>query len=228
VRRREFITIVGGTAAAWPLAARAQQPAIPVIGFLHSLSASFIERYAPAVRQGLNEAGYVEGQNVMIEYRSAEGRYDLLPGLVADLIDNKVAVILAVGGSGPAKVAMAATGTIPIVFGSAADPFKAGLVASLKQPGGNVTGVSMIGSALEAKRLDLMQQIVPGAAPLVVLLNPNYPDADLQLRELQEATGVIKRQIHIVRASTESDLDSAFATLDQQGAGGLLEGISKQ
>ncbi len=158
----------------------------------------------------------------MIEYRSAEGRYERLPSLVAELIDHKVAVILAVGGSDPAKAAMAATSTIPILFGSAADPFKAGLVASLKQPGGNVTGVSMIGSALEAKRLDLMQQIVPGAASIGVLLNPKYPDADLQVRELQEAAGVIKRQIQIVRASTESDLEPAFATLAQQGAGALL------
>ena len=224
MKRREFITLLGG-AAAWPLAARAQQPAMPVIGFVASLLSSFIERVAPAFRQGLKETGYIEGQNVVIEYRSAEGQYDRLPGLVADLVDHKVAVIVAVGGSDPAKAAKAATTTIPIVFGSAADPLRAGLVASLNRPEGNVTGVTFIGSALEAKRLDFLQQLVPGATPIGVLLNPKYPDFDLQLRELQEAAAVIKRQIHIARASTETEIDSAFATLAQLGAGALLVAI---
>jgi putative ABC transport system substrate-binding protein len=223
MQRREFITILGGAAAAWPLTARAQQPAMPVIGFLGSFSSGYAKRLVlPAVRQGLNETGYIEGQNVVIEYRSAEGHYDQLPGLAADLVGRKVAVILATGGSEPARAAKAATATIPIVFVSAADPVKAGIVASLNRPGGNVTGVSLLGSALEAKRLGLLYEIVPGAASIGVLVNPNYPDAELQLREQQEAARVIKRQINIVRASTESEIDTAIATVIQQGAGALL------
>ena len=220
--RRDFITLLGGAAAAWPLAARAQQAAIPVVGVVTSLSSSFLERYTPALREGLNETGYIDGRNVAVEYRSAEGYYDRLPALVAELINHKVAVIVAVGGSDPARIAKAATDTIPIVFGSAADPIKAGLVASLNRPGGNVTGVSLIGSALEAKRLDLLQQLVPGPAPIGVLVDPNYPDADLQLRELQEAAAVIKRQIVIVRTSTESEIDASFAALARQGVAALI------
>jgi len=220
--RREFITLLGGAAATWPLAARAQQQPMPVIGVVTSLSSSFMERYVPALREGLNETGYIDGRNVAIEYRSAEGYYDRLPGLVAELIDHKVAVIVAVGGSDPARIAKAATDTIPIVFASAADPIKAGLVASLNRPGGNITGVSLIGSALEAKRLDLVQQFVPGAAPLGVLVDPKYPDADLQLRELQEAAAVIKRQTIIVRSSTDSEIDASFATLAREGAAALI------
>jgi putative ABC transport system substrate-binding protein len=222
MRRRDFVTLLGGAAVAWPLAARAQQPVMPVIGFLSSVSSNYMALHAPAFRQGLNETGYVEGQNVMIEYRSAEGQYDRLPSLVADLVDRKVAVILATGGSDPAKAAKAATATLPIVFVSGADPVKAGIVTSLNRPGGNVTGVSLLGSALEAKRLGLLHEIVPGAASIGVLVNPKFPDADLQLRELQEAAGVIKQPINIVRASTESEIDMAFATVAQQGAGALL------
>ena len=169
MRRRKFIALLGGAAAAWPLAAQAQQPAMPVVGVVTSLSSSFMERYAPALREGLNETGYIVGRNVAVEYRAAEGYYDRLPGLVAELIDHKPAVIVAVGGSDPARIAKAATDTIPIVFASAADPIKAGLVASLNRPGGNVTGVS---SALEAKRLDLLQQLVPGATPIGVAGGP--------------------------------------------------------
>jgi putative ABC transport system substrate-binding protein len=223
MRRREFMALLGGAAAiTWPLTARAQQPLMPVVGFVHSASSSYMARFAHAVRQGLNETGYIEGQNVLIEYRSAEAQYSRLPGLVADLVGRKVAVILAAGGSDPARAAKAATGTIPIVFVSAADPVKAGLVASLNRPGGNVTGVSLMGSALEAKRLELLHQLVPGAALIGVMVNPNYPDADLQLRELQEAAGVIQRQTYLVRASTDRDIDTAFAAVAQQGAGALL------
>jgi ABC-type uncharacterized transport system substrate-binding protein len=222
MKRREFITLLGGAVVSWPLKARAQQTAMPVVGFLHSAPSSYIAQFAPAVRQGLHEAGYDEGRNVAIEYRSAEGQYDRLPGLVAELVDRKVAVILAAGGSDPAKAAKAATSTIPIVFVSAADPVKAGLVASFNRPGGNVTGVSLIGSALEAKRLELVSQFVPGAVSIGVLINPMYPDADRQLHELQDAAGVIKRQLHIVRASTEGDIGPAFASVAQQGAGALL------
>ena len=218
MRRRDFIRGIAGSAAAWPRAARAQQPAIPVVGFLSSLSLSF----APAFRQGLKETEYIEGQNLAIEYRSADGQYDRLPRLAADLVDRKVAVILAAGGTDPAKAAKAATATIPIVFVSAADPVNAGIVASLNRPGGNVTGVSLLGSELEAKRLGLLHEIVPGTAAIGVLVNPKYPDADLELRELQEAASAIGRQINVVRASADSEIDTAFATVAQQGAAALL------
>jgi len=219
MRRREFITLLGGAAAAWPLAAYAQQSAMPVVGFLSSYSSS---RVAPAFRQGLSETGFIDGQNVTIEFRSAEGLYDRLPPLVADLLNRKVAVILAGGGSEPAIAAKAATATIPVVFVSAADPVKAGVVASLNRPGGNVTGVSLLGSALEAKRLGLLHEIVPNAASIGVLVNPKYPDANLELRELQEAAGVLKLKINILRASTETEIDTALETAAQQKVGALL------
>jgi putative ABC transport system substrate-binding protein len=221
MQRREFITLLGG-AAAWPITARAQQAGMPVVGFLSSLSASYIALRAPAFRQGLKETGYIEGQNVVIEYRLAEGQYDRLPKLAADLVLRRVNVIFAAGSSDPAKAAKAATATIPIVFLSAADPIKAGIVTSLNRPGGNVTGVSLLGSALEAKRLGLLNEIVPKATSIGVLVNPKFPDVDLQLHELQEAAGVIKRSINIVRASTEAEIDTAFATIAQQGADALL------
>jgi putative ABC transport system substrate-binding protein len=223
LRRRDFLRTIAAWAA-WPLAARGQQPAVPVIGFLHSLSSNYIAQFAPGVRQGLGETGYVEGQNVAIEYRSAEGQYDRLPGLVADLLDRKVAVILAAGGSDPAKVAKAATSTIPIVFVSAADPVKAGLVASFNRPGGNVTGVSLIGSTLEAKRLEFLHQLVPANAMIGALVNPKYPDAELQQRELREAASVMKRRIDIVPASTDSEVESAFAAIAAQGGRAVLVG----
>jgi putative ABC transport system substrate-binding protein len=222
VNRREAIAFLGGTAAAWPLTARAQQPAMPVIGFLSSLSSSYIASRMPPFRQGLKEAGYVEGQNVAIEFRSAEGQYDRLPGLAADLIDRNVAVIVAAGGTDPAKVAKAATATIPIVFLSAADPVNAGIVASLNHPGGNITGVSILGSALETKRLGLLNEIIPGAASIAVLMNPGYPDADRERREVQEAAAAINRQVIIVPAATAAEIDTAFVTLARQGAGALL------
>jgi putative tryptophan/tyrosine transport system substrate-binding protein len=172
MRRREFNALIGGAVAAWPLAARAQHQATPVIGFLSSLSSNYISLRTPAFRKGLNESGYVDAQNIPIEFRSAEGQYDRLPGLVADLVDRKVAVIVAAGGTDPAKAAKAATATIPIIFISAADPLQAGIVKSLNRPGGNVTGVSLLGAALEAKRLGLLHEIIPGAALIGVLVNP--------------------------------------------------------
>ena len=187
MRRRDFLGVLGGAAVAWPLAARAQQPAMPVIGFLSSASPAIWTPFVAGFRQGLNETGFIDGQNVTIEYRWANGQYDMLPNLAANLANRKVAVILAAGGSDPAKAAKAATTTIPIIFVSAADPIKAGIVTSFNRPGGNITGVSLLGAALEAKRLGLLNEITPGTASIGVLVNPNYPDANLQLRELQEA-----------------------------------------
>ena len=222
MQRREFITLLGG-AATWPVVARAQQPAMPVVGFIHILPAEYVPTsWLAALRHGLKEAGFVEGQNVAIEYRWAEGHSDRLPGLVADLVDRKVAVIFTAGGSDPAKAAKVATATIPIVFVTAGDPIRAGIVASLNRPGGNVTGVSLLGSELEAKRLGLLNEIVPGAAAIGVLVNPKFPEASLQLRELQEAAGVIKRKIYIIRVSTETEIDAALTTVTQQGAVALL------
>ena len=221
MKRRKFITLLGG-AAAWPLAARAQQPAMPMVGFVTGLSSNYVMGRKPAFRRGLREAGYVEGQNVVVEYHSVEGQSDRLSGVVTDLIERKVAVIVAVGGIDPAKAAKAATTTIPIVFISAADPLGAGLVTRLNRPEGNITGVSLLNTSLEAKRLGVLHDIVPGTSLIGVLVNPGFSDANLELRELQEAAGVLKQQIHIVRASAESELDTAFASLAQQSAGGLL------
>ena len=216
--RRGFIMLLGG-AVAWPLAAHAQPKAMPVIGFLNNQSQdTFVDRVG-GFRRGLAETGYVEGQNVAIEYRWAAGQNDRVPALVADLVRLQVEVIVA--NYPPVLAAKAATATIPIVFTSGADPVKVGLVASFNRPGGNVTGVHLIG-ALETKRLELLHQLVPGAASIGVLVNPKFPDVDRQLRELQEAAGVINRQIHVVRASTESEIDVAFATIAQQGVGALL------
>jgi len=221
VRRREFITLLGG-AAAWPLGARAQQPVIPLVGFVTGLSSNYVVGRKPAFRQGLREVGYVEGQNVLVEYHSVEGQSGRLPGVVTDLIDRKVAVIVAVGGTDPAIAAKAATTTIPIVFISAADPLGAGIVTRLNRPEGNITGISILGTSLEAKRLGLLHDIVPGTSTIGVLVNPGFSDADLELREVEEAASLVKRQIHVVRASAESEFDDAFASLARQGAGGLL------
>ena len=222
IGRRQFVAALGGVSLAWPLAARAQQSAMPVIGIMSGLSQSYIAGRMISVRQGLSDSGYAEGQNVAIEYRLAEGHADRLAGFAADLVDRRVAVIFCAGGTDPAKAAKAATATIPIVFVSAADPVKAGIVTSLNQPGGNVTGVSILGSVVEAKRVGLLNEIVPGAAPIGVLLNPTYPDADVELKQAQDAARAINRQLIIVRATTEAEIDAAFATFAQQGAAALL------
>jgi putative ABC transport system substrate-binding protein len=220
MRRREFIALLGA-AAAWPFAARAQQPGLPVVGFLSILSSSYIASRMPSFRQGLKEAGYIEGQNVAIEFRLAEGHYDRLPDMAADLVGRQVAVIVT-AGIDPTKVAKGTTTTLPIVFLSDVDPVNAGIVTSLNRPGGNVTGVSLLGSALEAKRLGLLNEIVPGTAPIGVLLDPGFPDANLELRELQDAASAIKRQIIVERVSNGPEIDVAYAAIARQGAGALL------
>jgi putative tryptophan/tyrosine transport system substrate-binding protein len=220
--RREFITLLGGAAAAWPLAASAQQPAMPVVGFLHSASPGPFAGALLAFRQGLSETGYIEGQNVAIEYRWAEGRYDRLPALAADLIRRQVTVIAALAGNAPAQAAKAATATIPIVFVSGGDPVSAGLVASLNRPGGNVTGVSWIATALVPKQLELLGRLTGNPAVIGGLVNPSYPDHDFQLRELHEAGAAIGQKMNVVQATTASEIDTAFASLGQQGAGALI------
>jgi putative tryptophan/tyrosine transport system substrate-binding protein len=214
MQRRELIKLIGGVAAAWPLAARAQQPGMPVVGFLNGASPDAYAPFLAAFQQGLNEAGYVEGQNVAIEYRWAEDHDDRLPALTADLIRKKVALIAATG-TASAVAAKAATTTVPIVFEMAADPITLGLVASLNRPGGNVTGVTQLNSVLEAKRLGLLYQLVPNAAVIAVLVNPSFPNAANQVSDLQAAARVLALQIHVLHASTERDFDTVFTTLVQ-------------
>jgi putative ABC transport system substrate-binding protein len=221
LRRRQFITLLG-IAAAWPLAARAQQSAMPVIGFLSGRSPGESESVEAAFRQGLKESGYAEGQNVHIAFRWAEGRYDRLPALVASLVDIRVAVIAAAGGQAVPLAAKAATSTIPIVFVSGEDPVKHGLVASLNRPGGSATGVSMFLSEMEAKRLALLHELVPTATMIGVIVNPSSPSIDTQLREINSAARALGRQIQIVNATNERELDAAFASLAQSKAGALL------
>ena len=223
MRRRDFITtLLGGAAATWPLAARAQLAAVPVVGLLHATSSYYFAQFADAVRQGMREAGVIEGRDATIEYRWAEGQNDRLPALAADLVGRRVAVILAIGGTAPALAAKATTSTIPIVFLSAADPIKAGLVARLDRPGGNVTGISFLGTALEAKRLEILHKLVPSAALIGVLVDPTYPDAEAQRRELQDAADTLKQPIAVVGASTPAEINEAFATLFQKNAGAVL------
>jgi ABC-type uncharacterized transport system substrate-binding protein len=221
MRRRDFLTLVGGIAAGWPLAARAQQT-MPVIGFLHSASPKGFAKAVDAFRQGLDETGYVEGQNVAIEYRWAEGHYDRLPAFAADLVGRRVSVIVAVAGNAPAKAAKAATTSIPIVFVSGGDPVTAGIVASLSRPGGNITGVSWVATVLVPKQPELLRRSVGNPALIGVLMNPTYPDHDLQLKELQEAADAINQKIQIVQATNADDIDAAFLSLAQMGANALF------
>ena len=222
VGRRKFLVMLGGAAAAWPLALRAQQAAMPVIGFLSGRSPGESESVEAAFRQGLKESGYAEGQNVHIAFRWAEGRYDRLPALLASLVDIRVAVIAAAGGQAVPLAAKAATSTIPIVFVSGEDPVKHGLVASLNRPGGSATGVSMFLSEMEAKRLALLHELVPTATMIGVIVTPSSPSIDTQLREINSAARALGRQIQIVNATNERELDAAFVSLAQSKVGALL------
>jgi putative ABC transport system substrate-binding protein len=222
MRRRDFIMLVGGAVAAWPFAARAQQPTMPVVGFLRSATLADVPHWVAAFRQGLKEAGFVEGQNVAIEFRSADNQLDRLPALVADLIRQPVAVI--VGNTDAALAAKAATTTVPIVFASGSDPVRDGLVASLNRPGGNVTGLVYFAAVLGAKRLELLRQLVPRATTIAVLVNPNTPLTEAERKDVQAAAQAIGQQLIIFDISSDRDIETAFAAFVQRGAGALLVG----
>jgi putative ABC transport system substrate-binding protein len=224
VRRREFITLLGGAAAAWPLAGRAQQSAMPVIGFLHTRSREGFMSNVAAFPKALNQAGYVEGRNIAIEYRYADGDYDRLPALAADLVRREVAVLVAGGGEPSALAAKAATSTIPIVFAIGSDPVKAGLVASYNRPGGNITGINILTDALEAKRLGLLHTLLPQATTLGFLTNPRFASADSQLNDVQQAARALGLKIRVLPVSTEPEIDMAFETIAREQIAALVVG----
>jgi putative ABC transport system substrate-binding protein len=223
MKRREFITLIGGAAAAWPLAARAQQPAMPVIGFLNSASPDLQQDRLRAFRQGLSETGYVEGRNVAIEYRWAENHFDRLPGLADDLVRQQVTVIATGYNLAAAKAAKVATATIPIVFASGVDPVKAGLVASLNRPGGNITGVNILTNELVPKHAELLHELVPKATIIAALINPaNRESAESMSKDLKVAANRIGVELRVLHASTDAEIATAFVTMRQQQVGALM------
>jgi ABC-type uncharacterized transport system substrate-binding protein len=222
LKRREFVTLLGGAAAAWPLAARAQPPAMPAIGFLDSSSAHEYAPFLAAFRAGLNESGFAEGRNVAIEYRWADGHYDRLPALASELARLPVAVLVATGITA-AAAAKAATATIPIVFNTGGDPVRFGLVASLNRPGENVTGVASLGKVLVAKRFELLRELVPNAEAVAFLVNPNNAVAELDTSDAQAAAAALSQKLIVVKAASERDIDAAFATIARERGGGLLQ-----
>jgi len=224
IGRRELLAALGGAVAAWPRAARAQQPALPVVGFIRTTSADDSLKLVEAFRRGLGEAGYVEGRNVLIEYRYAQGQIDRLPALAADLVTRRVAVLAATGGTVSARAAKAATSTIPVVFTTGDDPVKAGLVASLSRPGGNVTGVSVFTARLGAKRLALLHELIPAATTIAILLNPKNPDSEDEAKDVLEAARALGVQILVLHAGTENEIDAAFTKLVEQRTGALMLG----
>jgi putative ABC transport system substrate-binding protein len=222
MRRREFITLFGGAATAWPLMARAQQKAMPVVGILSSAYPDPLPPFLGTFKQGLSEAGYTEGQNITIETRWAEGHYDRLPALAADLVGRNVDLIVTNGGTPPALAAKAATSTIPIVFMFVGDPVGSGLVTSLARPGGNLTGFSNIAVELMPKQVELLSELVPQAATIALLLNPNNPTAEPLIRDVQEAARTKGVKLMVLKAGTQGEIDAAFASLAQLQAGGLI------
>ena len=222
MRRRDFITLLGGAAAAWPRMTRAQQPTMPVVGFLHTGSPAEFAHVVAAFKEGLNEAGYADGKNIAIEYRWARGEYDRLPELAADLVRRQVAVIAAVGGTTTALTAKAATAMVPIVFAIGADPVEAGLVASLNRPDSNLTGMSIFSNVLNAKRQELMRELVPTAALVAMLVNPTGATTQSELRDVQAAADKIGQQVRVFNASTNREIDAAIATIVEQRIAGLL------
>jgi putative tryptophan/tyrosine transport system substrate-binding protein len=222
MRRRESITLLGGAAAAWPLRARAQKSGMPIIGFLRSTTLADAPHYVTAFRRGLKEAGYIEGENVAIEYRWAEGRLDRLPILSADLVRQQVALI--VGNTPSAVAAKAATSTIPIVFVTGGDPIIDGLVDSLNRPSGNTTGVTFLSAAVVTKRLELLRLLVPKAAAIALLVNLSFPQAERERRELEAAALAIGHELTVVEANSDGDIEAAFATFARRGTGALFVG----
>jgi putative ABC transport system substrate-binding protein len=221
MKRRKFIMLLGG-AAAWPVAAGAQQPAMPFVGLL---AAGTVPNWQfRSIQKGLNEGGYIEGRNLAIMYRSAGGEFELLSSLADDLVASKVAAILAVGGPVPARAAKAVTSTIPIVFAYGGDPVRDNLVASLNRPGGNVTGVTFIGTTLTTKKLELLQEVVPGITDIGLLVNPTGTLADVQIKDMKEAVEGLSRRLQVANVSSESEIDAAFAALSQSKVGALVIG----
>jgi putative ABC transport system substrate-binding protein len=222
LKRREFIALLGGAAVTWPLAARAQQPAMPVVGYLSARSPEDTAHLVKAFRRGLSEAGFIEGQNVTVEYRWALGQADRLPGLAADLIGKPVTLFVTTGGESAALAAKAATSTIPIAFIIGGDPVKLGLAATYNRPGGNATGISILTETLEPKRLELLRELVPQARTIGAFLDPNFPLHERQLRDVREAARALDLQVQELRVSTDADIELAFETVARQRIAAVL------